>query len=52
VGALSFDNNKNTMLEGGYNPFFSRLTGQPTVLQGTLTIKSGSLRVKGVKVKQ
>jgi hypothetical protein len=52
VGDLSLDHIKNTKLEGGYNASFSSLTGQPTVLQGKLTIKSGSLRVNRVKVKQ
>jgi hypothetical protein len=50
VGAMSLDKNKSSILEGGYNPFFNRLTGQPSILQGTLTIKSGCLRVDNVRI--
>jgi hypothetical protein len=51
IGPLVMDLSKNIILKGGYNPFFSNLTGLPSILQGTLFIQNGSLRSSTVKLK-
>ncbi len=51
MGNLIMDQIKNITLKGSYNPFFSRTTSNPTLLQGTLTIQNGSLKVDGVYIR-
>jgi hypothetical protein len=41
---------KDITLDGGYDALFQTLTGQPTSLQGTLTIATGSLTVEGLAI--
>ncbi|MBK5274194.1 MAG: S8/S53 family peptidase [Desulfuromonadales bacterium] len=50
TGDLVLNQGKDVTLNGGYDSQFSSTSGQTSVLQGTLTIRSGSLRVNGVKV--
>jgi hypothetical protein len=51
IGALTLDLGKDATIKGSYNPFFTHTTDLPTLLQGTLVIQSGSLKVNKVKVK-
>lgn len=51
IGPLLMDLKKNIILKGGYNPFFSNLTGSPTIMQGSLDIQNGSLRLDTVKLR-
>jgi hypothetical protein len=50
IGALLLDQGKSVTLKGGYDALFA-VIGLPSVLQGTVDIRSGSLRVDGVKMK-
>jgi len=50
VGTLLLDLGTNVTLKGGYDALFATV-GLPSVLQGTLDIRSGSLRVDGVRVR-
>jgi uncharacterized repeat protein (TIGR02543 family) len=52
IGTLLMDRNVDIVLEGGYNPFFTHVTSLPSVLLGTLKISNGTLRVKGITIKQ
>jgi hypothetical protein len=49
VGTLTLDQGNDVTIKGGYDSLF--LTpGLPTVLQGVLYIRSGSLRVDNVRI--
>jgi WD40 repeat protein len=50
VNTLLLDQGKSVILKGGYDALFA-VIGLPSVLQGTVDIRSGSLRVDGVKMK-
>jgi hypothetical protein len=50
VGDLNMSMGKSITLYGGYDATFQTLTGQPTSLQGTLTIATGSLTVAGLAI--
>ena len=51
LGPYKMDQPRNIILKGGYDPLFSNSgLGLPTVLQGILTIQSGSLRTDNVKI--
>jgi hypothetical protein len=41
---------KDITLDGGYDTLFQLKTGQPTTLQGILTVASGSLTVDGLSI--
>jgi hypothetical protein len=49
VGALTLDNGTTVTLKGGYDAAF-QTPDQPSILQGTLKVQSGILRVNNVKV--
>jgi len=49
VGTLTLDQGNDVTIKGGYDSLY--LTpGLPTVLQGVLYVRSGSLRVENVRV--
>jgi hypothetical protein len=50
VEDLNMSMGKEITLDGGYDALFQTLTGQPTSLQGTLTIATGSLTVDGLAI--
>lgn len=51
VGVLKMNQGKDIIMKGGYNAFFTIVTGLPSVLLGNVSIDSGSLRVNRIKVK-
>lgn len=51
LGELVMKHGKDVTLLGGYDSKFEQTTGVKTVLQGTLSIQNGSLRVNGISIK-
>jgi hypothetical protein len=51
TGAWTLDQSKNITLKGGYLADFGPTRDGFTILSGKLTIKTGSLRVDGLKVR-
>lgn len=47
---VRFDLNKSVLFEGGYNATYDALSSKTTI-QGSVKIKSGTVRMKGVKVR-
>ncbi len=48
---LTLNQNKTITLKGGYNAFFSGVSGLPTVLKGSLKITTDRLNVDGLVIK-
>lgn len=51
VGTLTLDMGKDVTLKGGYDSLFQTV-GLPSILQGVLDIRSGTMRAEGLRVKQ
>ena len=49
IGSMEMNLGKDVILKGGYDALF-QTSGLPTVLQGSLAIKSGSLKVLDVRI--
>ena len=49
-GSLLADKAVTVILSGGYNPEYTTHTGQTTI-QGTLTLKSGTVIMEGIRIK-